>query len=533
MASSIISRECDICCETYNYQKHRKIICEQSDCLFEACKACVRNYLIGTTSDPNCMKCNKGWSDTFLVKQLNLSFMRRDYKKHRKDLLLQQQISRLSESMVAVERYKEIQKIQKQIEKLISYLNELKSHIYTNYIKNKDVTKEQFAQFREEKLTINNNINDMTNEIEILKNGRSNENNSKKETKNFIMSCPNTDCRGYLSTQYKCELCEFHTCSKCFELIGKTRNDTHECKKENIDSAEYIRKQSKPCPCCGIRISKIDGCDQMWCTQCHKAFSWNTGKIVTGTIHNPHFYQFQRENGAGIVARNPEDIICGGLCRIHELNDELINNFVSPCEIIYNNLIKLHQLINHILHVIIPPIRGIITANEDCLNERVKYIVKEISKEELANRVVHKDIMRKKNVDLLHIYELMIEVGIDMFRNIINIRNTLGINFCVKKYTVFLHEEYQNFEKLCDYANTQFKQISITYGMIVPCISLNKRTIITTKYNLGGGIAKCIIVRDEKWKNKVLFLQELNTKLIEKRKEELKILEETKLCEKK
>ena len=52
----------------------------------------------------------------------------------------------------------------------------------------------------------------------------------------------------------------------------------------------------------------VKNCDQMWCTQCHTAFSWKTGKIET-TIHNPHFYEWQRQNGT--VVRNPNDIECG------------------------------------------------------------------------------------------------------------------------------------------------------------------------------------------------------------------------------
>ena len=90
------------------------------------------------------------------------------------------------------------------------------------------------------------------------------------------MPCPREECRGFLSTQYKCEICKFHTCPHCLEVIGESK-EGHECDPDTVATAEAIKAQSKPCPKCGTRISKISGCDQMWCISCHTAFSWRTG----------------------------------------------------------------------------------------------------------------------------------------------------------------------------------------------------------------------------------------------------------------
>ena len=48
----------------------------------------------------------------------------------------------------------------------------------------------------------------------------------------------------------------------------------------------------------------------MWYTQCKIAFSWRTGRRVHGVIHNPHFYEFQRQGG-GAVVNAPNAQICG------------------------------------------------------------------------------------------------------------------------------------------------------------------------------------------------------------------------------
>ena len=60
----------------------------------------------------------------------------------------------------------------------------------------------------------------------------------------------------------------------------------------------------------------------MWCTGCHVAFSWRTGLRVNGPIHNPHFYQFQRQGG-GAVIQNPGAQICGGLPTYYQLRDRV------------------------------------------------------------------------------------------------------------------------------------------------------------------------------------------------------------------
>ena len=60
----------------------------------------------------------------------------------------------------------------------------------------------------------------------------------------------------------------------------------------------------------------------MWCTSCHVAFSWRTGLRVNGPIHNPHFYQFQRQGG-GAVIQNPGAQICGGVPTYYQMRDRV------------------------------------------------------------------------------------------------------------------------------------------------------------------------------------------------------------------
>ncbi len=127
---------------------------------------------------------------------------------------------------------------------------------------------------------------------------------AETERRKFIMKCQVPDCAGFLSTQYKCGVCDKLTCPECLDI---KENDDHVCKQENVESAKLIKKETKPCPTCATRISKIDGCDQMWCVDCKTAFSWNTGQISNTKIHNPHYYEYLRQT-QGSVPRDPADI---------------------------------------------------------------------------------------------------------------------------------------------------------------------------------------------------------------------------------
>ena len=129
----------------------------------------------------------------------------------------------------------------------------------------------------------------------------------------FKRACPVDGCLGFLSTAWKCGVCNIWTCPTCMEIKGPNKDDPHECDPNTVESVKLLKKDTKNCPSCAAMIYKISGCDQMWCTQCHIAFSWRTGRQVNGVIHNPHFYQWQNNGGGGGNVNAPGAAVCGGL----------------------------------------------------------------------------------------------------------------------------------------------------------------------------------------------------------------------------
>lgn len=477
---------CNICCEKYNKSINACVTCEIGNCGFQACKTCVRTYLLGTTSDPHCMNCKNGWSTKFLVDNLNRTFVENDYKKHRKNLLVERQISRTPELMNLVERTRVLKEKDEELKELI--------------IKQKEVKK----QLEE----INRQVYNKRIEINRIGEGT----DSSESRKKFIMPCPGDDCKGYLSSQYKCEVCKLFTCPDCFEIIGYTKNDEHICKEDNIKTAELIKKDTKGCPKCGVRISKISGCDQMWCTECKVAFSWNSGKIIlSGPIHNPHYYNYLKENGLsgnGQAPRNPGDVVCGGIIGYYQFvtiqrsllgfynnsrkigakemgiidNDPIISKFYRDTgymniKQIIGYLSDLHRNINHIVNNDTMRLRHNVRNLGNFDDLTVQYILNNKTKAELATIIFRNDNSRKKHSDMLNIYELLSTFGIERMNNLYNnytsgqtYKKFLNFTATINDYITFIQQIINMFNEFTDifiYCNKQLCEISYTYNLTV------------------------------------------------------------------
>tara|TARA_B110000503_G_C6959143_1_gene334272 strand:+ start:136 stop:759 length:624 start_codon:yes stop_codon:yes gene_type:complete len=165
---------------------------------------------------------------------------------------------------------------------------------------------------------------------------------------------------------------------------------------------ELIKRDSKPCPKCGILIHRIDGCAQMWCTSCHCVFDWRTGEIDTGRIHNPHFIQFKRETH---TSREHGDIPCGGIPSFRELREKLASTKILQYAMIIYETDRLMTYMD--------------TRPPDNMNFRIGYMLNEMSEEDFKNVLQRQEKFADKVGDIVNIYEMIVHTGGDVLRQYI------------------------------------------------------------------------------------------------------------------
>ena len=216
---------CVICAEKLNKTTHANIKCLY--CPFEACQTCCRTYLLNE-SIIKCMnpECGREWTRKFIRDVFPLSFITGQLKEHRENLLFQREQALLPATQPIIEARNECKRLDKVIAERERVVRDIRREIQTIY---------------EEKQRITMNPN-------------------KKERAAFVRACPDEHCRGFLSTAWKCGVCEKWTCPDCHIVKGYTREDPHECNPDNVATAQLLARDTKPCPKCGEGIFKIDGC---------------------------------------------------------------------------------------------------------------------------------------------------------------------------------------------------------------------------------------------------------------------------------
>jgi len=407
---------CDVCCEKINQLHHKKVAC--SFCDLVSCRTCTQKYLLSIHEDPHCMGCKHEWNREFVDSFCTKKFRHTDLRRHRETILFERERARMPETQPRVERILKIRKLRHiallQRHELIRLLQ---THVATNL-------------FHPAIEDLHTQMEHTYREIEMVRNGEY----EPIDPGVFRRKCPLETCKGFLNDQWFCGLCDTYYCKNCNDRWS----DGHACNPDTVKTMTLISKDTKPCPKCGTMIHKIDGCAQMWCTDCHTAFHWMTGTIETGRVHNPHFIAFRRNH---TMAREHGDIPCGGLPSVEEL--WTVGAPLPMCTMAR----AIHDVDReNIYNDLGPP---------DTMDIRISYMLNDIDEPSFKKLLQHREKMFDRSRDMTAIFELVINVGGDLLR----------------QYVLEPHryeEFYEMLVELTRYANTVFKSIRERYKTAIP-----------------------------------------------------------------
>ena len=403
--------ECFVCCESLPSENFFKC----KNCDFEACIDCNKKVLLESTNDPHCMNCKAIIPyDDFLGKFNNKkNWVLSTYKKHKEKILFNREKSLFPVAIEHIAKEKKILEIETTKTKFCDgYLHNIKPYNDQITELRKKILEIEIIKkkIHEEYLVEVKPYNDQIRELRNVK-------DKKNKKYNYNYACPDPQCHGFLNEDFKCDLCDSEICKKCYTKINFVDGKSdHECDEENVESFKQIKKEAKPCPKCGEFISKIDGCDQMFCIAagCGTSFSWKTGIIEQGVIHNPHAHQWFNQNPEArdmyvnnINRRNANNGCRNFVPHQHELvsnNDDV--NFRNSLTNIHRTVMEFRnytrqRYINYIQH----------TNNNENEDLRLRFLQKTIQEKHYKSQIHKRDKERQFKTNIFQILLIMFETA--------------------------------------------------------------------------------------------------------------------------
>ena len=515
----------------FDFDNRIKIRCYYIDCKsncsnnkckpqYHICRGCYIKYLRNEL-EPKCPNCTKIWSYEFITSFMTDKFMKTEWRQiiiekykrnEEKYMPLTQKMLEFindieNQTGYIVENYIKIIEIRKKIYEFYKdYIDKCRCNMfkyYENIYIYKDIikfdkctcidtslkniliiSKHKHEIEYEELLLLIYKINIKHTEKKYkLQNKLENKEYLDENSNNiYIKNCQNNNCNGYLSDDWKCTLCNKETCNTCYEC---KENEEHICNPDTIKTNKLIHADSKPCPKCQTMISKISGCNQMYCVKCKAKYDWTTNNIITKHFHNP---ELQRElrNGGDVIRLN-NDFICGGIPKKKELIINDYKNYIEKCKCIdLKNMVNISVIIIGVFWEFAYDYENVYYTrlNTDINNYytheklRIKKLKNEITEKEWINKLcIREKSIEKNKFSNIYLRELYYSIS-DILRNCIK------INDDVYNYKL-LYENSKSLISLYDIYNDIFNnKIHKVYGGTYYNILFKKNNIPTSPYTI-------------------------------------------------
>ena len=454
-------------------------------CSGSCCRTCFQSYLLNSPLTVPCMHCRNGLSDDFIIDNTTTKWRLSVYKDYKEQILLDVEKAKLPES----------QKYAVAVKEARSLLASLEKQLFDLYCMPYSIIEKNVDSIRENMAVCQRIIDTFGKEVVV-----------GPDNKVIVKACPLGGCRGFLTGDFTCGLCSVSVCVDCHEIKG---GGGHSCAADNVASVKALAKEAKPCPSCAATISKIDGCDQMWCTQCQTTFSWRTGLKELGRVHNPHFYEWMRRNGGmpreagddcgapdigtfwilfGVEVNLKYDIMRTGWLKYNDYKISLLRKntqtimkepkktleapkFEGVCDtepMALANLLVYHQAIGHR----VANIDGL-QHPEDNHDLRVKYLLGELEEMRFKTEIQKRAKSNQKRRAIALVNNMLLLASNDLFRTYYKSLKDAAFARTDVGGRLQIHQGFnREMMGLVTYANNCYIKLGDTYGNAVSIVYL-------------------------------------------------------------
>ena len=383
---------CIICCDRFNASNHKPISCPFDSCAKTACRACYQTFLCGEdVTVPKCMFCNTQFTHSQLQHLgLTKTFLQGKFAKHQQDILFAQERAMLPAAQAAVAHDRLVHNIDDQIKSVNAEIKRLMA-LKTDLMQTKFQLRHHGLQPQQP--------------------GEEGDGNADNHA--FIHRCADSNCNGFVSSAWKCATCDKFTCSHCRELKDDRHDHLHVCNPDTVASVALLKADTKPCPNCKVLVHKTDGCDQMFCTQCKRLWSWNTGRFETRG-HNPHYLQWMRENGAG-MPRDPNDVLCGReidhhfLTQLYQARRAILNSDIRKD---VDSIVSVISSVPHLRFHDLP--RFLVDRVAINFNHRKAFVANKLTLHKFKQAILRNHLLADRNEHIAQIIQAVIQATTDI-----------------------------------------------------------------------------------------------------------------------
>ena len=437
--------ECVICVEPMNKSTRKAVPCEWCD--FVACRVCCEHRVLDLP-EPKCMnsQCGKPWSRKHMRAVFTGVFVDTRFKAHRAQLELdkekallpatQERLMVMKENAIVIDQ---LSRDRDEMSSMLLMLTAERSGLVQRWSGRMHRLKKSQSQENETELAfiaripglatehaafvaerqgltdqmreLELDMNHLTARVHALRTGRVDPSDNSVRRRKALRACPGDTCRGFLDEDWMCGMCNMEVCASCRAPI----TGAHTCNKDDVASAKAIDKETRGCPKCATAIFKIDGCDQMWCTQCQTAFSWRTGAIETH-VHNPHFFEWMRRTGG--QARALGEVQCG-----REIDGmfmrELSAHGMRLCSTVSRNLEVACRTVSHIRLVELPDLQNRVNNDAARFNIRADFLENRVSEDVFRAKVLQRVDMDTRNREKAQVLDMLVHASTDILHRLL------------------------------------------------------------------------------------------------------------------